>query len=144
MKKNRFLVAISGTTTDGRQLPVDDIFQLAKHYDPKLCAALVQEEFGSSPAFFGGEVQRLEAEMVADKAHLYAAVNVSTEFLGRAKEWVVPRVFAIAIDYNSMGGLLPSPYLHALAATTHPAIKGLDVITWDALAQCVYPEPNIH
>ncbi|WP_262119925.1 GPO family capsid scaffolding protein [Serratia ficaria] len=133
MKKTLFLVAISGNTIDGRELPAADIVAIANNYDSKTYAAGIYFNFENWTSAVG-TVMGLKAELVDGKAHLYAEVKVCSELLESAKGWTLPNYFAVAIQYDSS---LPSPYLVGLSPTTEPVIEGTDVITFSILAGCL-------
>lgn len=133
MNKKMFLVAIGGKTKDGRYLPDEDIFAIAKNYNTEIYTAGIVYDF-NFPSTVVGTVQKLNAELVDDKAHLYAEVNVSTDLLETARGWNVPYFFAISYQ---CGSALPSPYLISLATTPEPSIEGTDVISFPDLAGCL-------
>lgn len=133
MNKQMFLIAVSGTTKCGRILTDDEIFTVGSSYNTEYYKAIITSGFGRCIKVLG-EVRSLKAEMSNGKAHLYAEVAISKEFLEHAAEWEVFKYFMVCL---ADVGVQAAPYLIGLGITEDSSFIGVDAINHSVLSGCL-------
>ncbi len=132
MKTKKFRVAKAGQTTDGRNIPLESIKQMAASYNPATYGARINIEHIKSPypnSDFKsyGDVISLSIETEGDETYLIAEVDPTDELiaLSKARQKVY---FSIEYDPNFADGGLS--YLVGLACTDSPASLGTSYMTF--------------
>jgi len=125
--RKKFRIAKAGQTTDGREISVQQINEMAESYSPTTYGARLNiEHYRSaypSPGGFGayGDVTALEVETEGGETYLVAEIDPTPELiaLSKARQKVY---FSIEIDPKFAG--TAKAYLVGLACTDSPASLG--------------------
>ncbi|HFI4247055.1 TPA: GPO family capsid scaffolding protein [Escherichia coli] len=138
-ERKKFRVAVSGTTSDGREICGDMLKAAAASYDPSVYGARVNVEHILSPhpdsAFAAmGDVVALSAEDITDgplagRTALYAEIEPT----GRMKKLLDDgkKIYA-SIELYPQSFITGGPYVQGLAMTDSPASLGTERLQFAA------------
>lgn len=136
-----FRIAVSGQTTDGREIQREWIEQMAASYDPSVYGARINVEHmrGFMPdGDFGayGDVLALKAETITvngeDKLALFAQIKPNDKLkVLNAKNQKIYTSVEIDTNFAKTG----KAYLVGLAVTDSPASLGTEMLTFCANAK---------